>query len=132
MAREKYYTNLDRGLSGCIRAAATQDIEKGDIVYISRCAGRKVYVSLADSQYDKRSTGLLFVANQKLSAGYQAEFLTYMIVPYLGEGAAGDPIYLKKNGKWSEKKTKTSKPIGKILGGSGDELYALLAPQGRY
>ena len=132
MARQKHFTNLDKGFSGSIRALSTNDLEKGDIVYISKCIGSRITVSPADAQYAKRSTGLLFVAERKTTAGYPVEFLSYMIVTYIGEGKEGDTLYLKKKGKWGATKTKTSKPIGKILGGRENELSALIAPQGQY
>lgn len=132
MARQKYFTNEEKGLSGSIRARSTEDIEAVSIVYVSRYNGSQLFVSLADAQYDKRSSGLLFVNDRKRAAGQVSEFYPYIIVPYVADGEAGDTLYLTKNGKWGTKKTKTAKPIGKILPGLNGQLSALIAPQGRY
>lgn len=132
MARQKYYVNEEKGRSGSIRARSTEDLEAVSIVYVSRCNGSQMYVSRADAQYAKRSSGLLFVNDRKLSAGQSTELYTYIVVPYVGEGEPGDTLYLTKNGKWGNKKTKTAKPVGKILPGFKGQLSALIAPQGRY
>ena len=84
MARQKYLPNTNAGLTGCIRAVATEDMDKGTIV------------------------------------------------PFYGEGKDGDILHLTKSGKWGTKKTKTSKPVGRLIIGAGEELAALIAPQGQY
>ena len=132
MPRQNHFQNTTAGLSGCIRAVATEPVEKGTIVYISEALDHRVYVSPADAQYAKRSTGLLFVAHQKSNQGQGAEFVPFLIVPFYGDGEAGDTLYLTKNGKWGTKKTKTAKPVGKVLKSKENELMALIAPQGQY
>lgn len=132
MARQKYLPNTNAGLTGCIRAVATEDMDKGTIVYVSEANAARIYVSKADAQYAKRSSGILLVAHQKSRQGQGAEFVSYLIVPFYGEGKDGDILHLTKSGKWGTKKTKTSKPVGRIIKGSGEELAALIAPQGQY
>ena len=132
MARVKYFVNESRGDSGSIRARSTEDLEAGTVVFISGVRSSNLYVSKADAQYSKKSTGLLFVAPNRVASGKSQQFVTFLIVPFTGDATDGDTIYLTKNGKWGLKKTKTAQPIGKILGGRPDELHALIAPQGQY
>ena len=131
MARPTFFRNRITGYSGSINADVSEDVEKGDIVIVTGTRKGKLIVSLADSQYRKKSTGLLFVATHKCAAGFGSTFATYMVFPLTGETKAGDPIFLRKKGKWGLNNTKTSKQVGIILEGDG-ENHALVAPQGSY
>ena len=131
MAKQQFSTNTNKGSSGAVRARCLEDVEKGDIVCVT--SNRKGYfgVSLASPQTRKKSTGLLFVATHRCSAGFSGWFATFLTLPLTGDTKVGDPIFLKKGGKWGLNKTKTSQQIGIVLGGE-DEHFALIAPQGRY
>ena len=134
MARQQHFPNTIKGLSGSIRAKACEDFIPGSIACVTGVRGNMPVVSLADVRWAKRCTGLLFVCNRNCKIGTNSDFLTHLIVPLAdaGKAKAGDPVFLTASGKWGLKKTKAALQIGLVVSGNGDELHALLAPQGRY
>tara|TARA_R100000458_G_C8265121_1_gene240250 strand:- start:1230 stop:1634 length:405 start_codon:yes stop_codon:yes gene_type:complete len=134
MAHQKHFTNGHLGLSGSVRALAREDIEKGDIVCITGYRKKSPIVSLAESRLVKKSTGLLFVSQNKVGSGTGGNFLTYMFFEIGADQNVkpGDAVNLTAKGKWKFKKTKTSKQVGIVVEGIEGELYALVAPQGSY
>ena len=127
-ARVELLNRMDSRV-GAVRALASEDVAKGDVVCISG-ANTGPIISLADCQH--KSKGLLLVALTTVKSGGNGRFCQYMIAPLTEKAKVGDPVFLGKKGKWTLKKLKTGVQIGIVISGKEDDLNVLIAPQGRY